>query len=74
MPAPDSGVLGGQGPGETKKRNIGDESGWGALPPKERQQAMQQIGKDFPSHYRDVVEQFFRKLASEDRVEPEGNK
>ncbi|MBL9124874.1 MAG: hypothetical protein JNG90_14655 [Planctomycetaceae bacterium] len=66
-PAPDSGVLGGSGPGETRKRNIGNESGWGALPPKERQQAMQQIGKDFPSHYRDVVEQYFRKLASEDR-------
>lgn len=65
-PAPDSGVLGGSGPGDTNKRNIGNESGWGALPPKERQQAMQQIGKDFPSHYRDVVEQYFRKLASEE--------
>lgn len=69
-PAPDSGVLGGSGPGETRKRNIGDESGWGTLPPKERQQAMQQIGKDFPSHYRDVVEQYFRKLASEEQAAP----
>ena len=24
---------------------------------------MQQIGRDFPSHYRDVIEQYFRKLA-----------
>lgn len=73
-PAPDSGVLGGSGPGETHKRNLGNQSGWGTLPPKERQQAMQQIGKDFPSHYRDVVEQFFRKLASEEQAAPEDKK
>ena len=26
---------------------------------------MQQIGRDFPSHYRDVIEQYFRRLAAE---------
>jgi hypothetical protein len=26
---------------------------------------LQQIGRQFPSHYRDVIEQYFRKLASE---------
>jgi hypothetical protein len=41
------------------------------LPAKEREEAMQQIGKDFPSHYREVIEQYFRKLASE---ESQGNK
>ena len=30
-----------------------------------REEALQQIGKDFPSQYRDVVEQYFRKLAAE---------
>jgi hypothetical protein len=64
-PAPDSRPLGGKGPGEVAKKNIGSGSGWGDLPPKEREEAMQQIGRDFPSHYRDVVEQYFRRLAAE---------
>ncbi|MGD9647869.1 MAG: hypothetical protein AB7U73_19315 [Pirellulales bacterium] len=68
-PAPDSGIFGGSGRGETNRRNLGDTDGWGELPPKERQEAMQQIGKDFPAHYRDVVEQFFRKLAGESSTE-----
>ncbi|HZZ27724.1 MAG TPA: hypothetical protein VFE46_06915 [Pirellulales bacterium] len=65
-PASDSRLARGQGPGEVKNKNIGNHSGWGDLPPKEREEAMQQISKDFPSHYRDVIEQYFRKLASED--------
>jgi hypothetical protein len=64
-PAPDSRIMGGKGPGEVAKKNIGSESGWGDLPPKEREEAMQQIGRDFPSHYRDVIEQYFRRLAAE---------
>jgi hypothetical protein len=54
-----------QGPGKTDRRNIGNTSGWGDLPPKEREAALQQIGKDLPAHYRDVIEQYFRKLATE---------
>lgn len=64
-PAPDSRILGGKGPGEVTKKNIGSEGGWGDLPPKEREEAMQQIGRDFPSHYRDVIEQYFRRMAAE---------
>ena len=55
----------GKGRGEVTKRDIGSGSGWGDLPPKEREQAMQQIGREFPSHYRDAIEQYFRKLASQ---------
>jgi len=64
-PAQDSRILGGKGPGDVTKRDIGGGSGWGDLPPKQRQEAMQQIGREFPSHYRDVIEQYFRKLAGE---------
>lgn len=64
-PAPDSRILGGRGPGNVTKRPIGDQPGWGNLPPKEREAALQQIGREFPSHYRDVIEQYFRRLASE---------
>ena len=64
-PAPDSQIMGGKGRGEVAKRDVGSKSGWGDLPPKQREEAMQQIGREFPSHYRDVIEQYFRKLASE---------
>jgi hypothetical protein len=64
-PLPDSMPVEQKGPGQVAKKPIGDGSGWGQLPPKERQEALQQIGKDYPAHYRDMIEQYFRKLASE---------
>ncbi len=65
QPAQDSMPMGGRGAGEVTKKPIGNQSGWGDLPPRQRQEALQQIGKDFPAHYRDMIEQYFRKLASE---------
>ncbi|HWB12589.1 MAG TPA: hypothetical protein VG826_25410 [Pirellulales bacterium] len=62
---PDSRIARMQAPGEVDRRHIGDSSGWGDLPPKQREEALQQIGKDFPPHYRDAIEQYFRKLAAE---------
>ena len=64
-PAPDSQIIGGKGRGEVTKRRIGAESGWGDLPAKEREEVLQQIGRDFPSHYRDVIQEYFRRLAAE---------
>jgi hypothetical protein len=64
-PAPDSRIAGGKGPGDVTKKDIGSGSGWGDLPPKEREEAMQQIGRELPAHYRDAVEQYFRRLAAE---------
>lgn len=64
-PQQDSRIARMVGPGETDRRNVGKTAGWGDLPPKQREEALQQIGKDFPSYYRDAIEQFFRKLASE---------
>jgi hypothetical protein len=64
-PAQDSNPMGGKAPGEVEKRDIGHKSGWGDLPPKQREEALQQMGRDFPPHYRDAIEQYFRKLATE---------
>jgi hypothetical protein len=61
----DSRIAGAKGKGDVNRRNIGKTAGWGDLPDKQREEALQQIGKDFPSHYRDAIEQYFRKLASE---------
>jgi hypothetical protein len=64
-PAQDSFLKGGKTPGDVTKKPIGSGSGWGDLPPKEREEALQQIGRDFPPYYHDVVEQYFRRLATE---------
>ena len=65
-PASESKIADGKAPGTVGKKPIGSSSGWGDLPPKQREEALQQIGKDFPAHYRDAIEQYFRKLASEE--------
>jgi hypothetical protein len=69
-PAGESRPMGGKGPGEVVQRNVGAKSGWGNLPPKEREEAMQQVGREFPAHYREVIEQYFRRLAAEGEKAP----
>ena len=56
----------GLGPGDIDPRKLGSKSGWGNLPPAERQEALQQIGQELPAHYREVIEEYFRKLAREE--------
>ena len=57
-------------PGRVDAKDIGRQAGWGELPPKEREQALQQIGRDFPAHYREVIEEYFRELATESNQQP----
>jgi len=54
-----------KGPGNVNPKDLGTNTDWGNLPPKEREEALQQLGRDLPSHYRDVIEEYFRKLARE---------
>jgi hypothetical protein len=56
-------------PGSVERRDIGRGTGWGNLPDKEREQALQEIGREFPSHYREVIEEYFRRLAAEESDE-----
>jgi hypothetical protein len=69
QPASSSAPKGGSGPGDVARKNIGSKSGWGDLPPKEREEALQHLGREFPAHYRDIVEQYFRRLATEEGSE-----
>ena len=62
-PAEESRLAGGKGEGQVTKRPVGKSSGWGDLPPKEREEAMQEISREFPAHYRKVIEAYFRELA-----------
>jgi len=64
-PRPDSTPGGMQGPGNVDPKSIGSKSGWGNLPPKERQEVLQQISKDLPAHFRETIEEYFRKIARE---------
>ena len=65
QPMQDSQAAGGSGPGQVEQKRTGSRSGWGNLPPKQREEALQQISKGLPSHYREVIEEYFRKLARE---------
>lgn len=66
-PMQDSQLPGGiKGAGKVEQRDVGDESGWGNLPEKDREKALQDIGREFPSHYREVIQEYFRRLAAEE--------
>ncbi len=73
-PANDSTLRSGGTPGQVAKRRFNPKGGWGNLSPKEREEAVQQIGRDFPSHYRDVIEQYFRRLAAEEESNNKGKR
>jgi hypothetical protein len=64
-PMDDSRIAELKAPGRVDPRKLGDKSGWGDLPPKEREQALQQVGREFPAHYRELIEEYFRELANE---------
>ena len=65
QPMQDSQLPSMNAPMQVDQKDVGNKSGWGDLPPKQRQEALQQIGRDFPAHYRELVEQYFRELADD---------
>jgi hypothetical protein len=65
-PAQDSRPTGDiRGKGEVDPKNIGKKDGWGNLPPKERQEVLQQIGRELPAHFRETIEEYFKRLAQD---------
>jgi len=38
---------------------------WGKMPPKQREQILQTLQKQFPSQYRDLLEQYYKQLAKD---------
>ena len=68
-PMDDSRIAEVKGPGHIQRRDIGRGTGWGNVPEKEREKALQEIGREFPSHYREVIEEYFRRLAAEESDE-----
>lgn len=64
-PAEESMPAQGKGPGDVARKELAAGDGWGNLSPQQRQEVLQQVTKEFPAHYRDVIEQYFRTLADE---------
>jgi hypothetical protein len=68
-PMQDSQIAELKAPGTVERRDIGRGTGWGNLPDKDRERALQEIGREFPSHYREVIEEYFRRLAAEESAD-----
>jgi hypothetical protein len=64
-PLQDSKAAGGTGKGDVDPKKLTDNGNWDKLPPRQRQEALQQISKELPAHYREAIEEYFRKLARE---------
>jgi len=62
-PAQESGRFTQKGPGNVDRREFSPGDNWGDLPPKDREEALLKIEKEFPSYYRDIIEQYFREMA-----------
>lgn len=54
-----------RGAGEVDPKSLGKKDGWGNLPPKQRQEVMQQIGRELPAHFRETIEEYFKRLAQD---------
>ncbi|WP_161604296.1 hypothetical protein [Roseiconus nitratireducens] len=64
-PMQDSQIAGGSGAGNVDKKEQETDDKWGNLPPAERKEALQKISRDLPTHYRDAIEAYFRKRATD---------
>ena len=67
-PAQDSRPAEGKGPGDVDRKRFATGDPWGQLSPAERERLSQSIDRDFPSHYRNLIESYYQRLA-----EGEGN-
>jgi hypothetical protein len=65
QPMPDSYPATNQGPGNVdhQKRLTDYAKQWGKLPEKDRAQAMAELTRDMPPRYREVIENYFKKVA-----------
>ncbi len=71
--SPQRDSMGGKnsGPGNVDQKKLeGLAQQWGKLPEKERAQAMQELTRDLPPKYREVIETYFRKLAASESSNP----
>lgn len=65
-PANDSRIMGGAGQGKVNEERLRQyQENWGKLPPRERARALQELTRDLPPSYREVIEQFLNNVRTE---------
>src|SRR5439155_21020425 len=71
QPMPDSRLAQNSGPGNVDPKKLEAlAKQWGTLPEKERAAAMQELTREMPPKYREVIETYFRKLAASESSKP----
>ncbi len=64
--AKQSTLPGGEGDvGRLRKARAAPGEVWGKMPPKEREQVLQALQRQFPSRYRELLEQYYEQLAKD---------
>ena len=62
----DSNIATNSGPGQIDAKKIKDlAEQWGKLPPREREANMRELTRDMPQRYREVIQEYFRKLSQQ---------
>lgn len=67
QPMQSSQAAGGKGEGNVDRKSQTAGPQWGNLDPAARAAALAELSKDLPAHYREVIEDYFRKLAEDDK-------
>jgi hypothetical protein len=64
-PAQDTRIIGGAGEGKVDKKKLQKTAEiWGRMPEKDRVKALEAIGREYPPHYREAIEEYLRKSAA----------
>jgi hypothetical protein len=66
-PMQDSQQASGLGSGDVTNKSLAEGGQWGNLPPGERAAVLAELTKELPPHYRIVIEEYFRRLAQEEK-------
>ncbi|MEZ6047450.1 MAG: hypothetical protein R3C11_18090 [Planctomycetaceae bacterium] len=64
QPLQESIIKGSTAPGEVDPKKFKKQGSWGDLPPKAEARARSLIDRDYPAHYQQAIERYFRKLAT----------
>ena len=67
----DSNIATNCGPGVVNQKRLQNYAQqWGKLPEKERAKAMAELTRDMPPRYREVIENYFKKVAQSQPSQP----
>lgn len=66
-PAGESVVKGSTAPGNVDEKDVRQRGDWGDLPPREREQAKNEIEKAFPANYSRLINEYFLKRTRTDQ-------